>query len=493
MTSEKDNEKVQTQMRDAIDTVAKILQQNQLSNSNDLAQATGDWISGVRTRDKWSSIPFFHNKPRGYGQFAGSTDGRLRRKLVMAAAVKYAKNAEALRPLREQVEASQTKEDLEISNKNLNKDIADKILNLVKTIPSPQLKRAFYLTAEKLNDPLGYKQKYARLVPFGKDDEGRDKWVKASRRFHTMYPSTGIDLHLPDNTKTSLSPIRSLPTDFPKFGKKELIDDVGQGNGEDTFNGMNECGLLSGAASLPRQAVENMFSWSPSYEKNGVTVRLHESRKRNAPMYIRLNDQIGHDMSAHKAHWPFALSAAVAKAGIDKVREIRKKNGELYNEKTGLPIYTLQDTYRLSMRDVSQLLTGGDLERKEAPVKRATLWKMMQRGIPIGQPARKGVVTMTGMEEVPHAMVWENYDENTGKATFVNPWSQREINLFNKNNPLRKLMKRSNTSDFSNVNNLYFLPKGADPQKDTYVNHTANPWRQRNLLGTLPKINKEDL
>lgn len=131
--------------------------------SENISDLINNWIMDVRSYDKGNNVPLFNNKPRGYGQPEGSTDGRLRRKLVIEAVRNYV-------------------------NKNpyLTKanSVANKLYKLVRDmspLQSQQLKKALSLTAEKLRDPKSYKQKYARLVPFGEN-----KWVKASHRFATL-------------------------------------------------------------------------------------------------------------------------------------------------------------------------------------------------------------------------------------------------------------------------------------------------------------------
>ena len=453
------------------------LESNKEKKEETISDLMNRWIVNVRAYDNENqNNPFFRNKPRGYGQEDGSTDGRLRRKLIMKLAENYARDEN------------------ETNNENLNKRVATRLGNFLPLLTSEisqPLKKALYLTTEKLIDPLGYKQKYARVVPFGEN-----KWVKASKRFHTL---TNRDLPLKRSydangkeqlIKTSMTKTALFPENLSNFTNAKLIDDVGQ-------IGIGECALQASAASLPRQTLENMFSWKPAYKDNGTTVRLYN--EAGNPMYIRLNNQLWHDKSDHKARWPFVLSAAVAKAAKnDDIQELRNETKDLYDNNTGLPMYSLQDVNGFTGEKMSMLLKGKPLNSNEMKVFRGSGISRSEKNKEVNELLKSvkpknaaypmGVVSMNKMRrdshDTPlHALLLEDYDPRTETATLVNPWEQSEIDNINKKDPTRKLKRRFNTSDFSNVDNIFFLPEGADPANNIYVNRTSPPkWRQRNLV-----------
>jgi hypothetical protein len=166
------------------------------------------------------------------------------------------------------------------------------MLSKILSHPSEDLalKKAIFITKEKLSNPLKYKQQYARLVPFG-DKE----FVKASRRF---YNPASVSLRLPDREDTTSrittpvnmeQPVDNLRPFGPKKElvkgsrrKRELIADVGQKT-------LGECWLQAAAASLPRRTLINMFSWRPSYGSKGVTTRLHD--KDGKPIYYTYTNE----------------------------------------------------------------------------------------------------------------------------------------------------------------------------------------------------------
>jgi hypothetical protein len=90
--------------------------------------------------------------------------------------------------------------------------------------------------------------------------------------------------------------------DLPNFGAGDLIDDIAQ-------FGVNECMLLSGAASLGRSNLKRLIWFDGEL---AVTVRLH--RPNEQPVYIRmLKSILYHEKAMHTSWWPFALSGATAK------------------------------------------------------------------------------------------------------------------------------------------------------------------------------------
>jgi hypothetical protein len=279
------------------------LESSEEKKEENISDLMNRWIGNVRVYDNENqNNPFFREKPRGHGQSDGSTDERLRRKLITQLAKNYATD------------------ETDINNKEkLNKKVATRLGNFLPQLTSEisqPLKKALSLTAEKLRDPMGYKQKYARLVPFGNTG-----WVKASRRFANLLPLKNAP------TISDLNQ-RLPPKEIPNFGpseevvngnkrERELIEDVGQDQ-------IGECFLQSGASSLSPSAVKGMFDWRPSYRSDGVTVRLYSDQ--NNPAYIRLRkNQLWHDKSDHKALWPAALSAATAKLGLKGKREKRRE------------------------------------------------------------------------------------------------------------------------------------------------------------------------
>ena len=468
------------------------LESSEKKKGETISDLMNRWIGNVRTYDgENQNNPFFRAKPRAHGQADGSTDGRLRRKLIMKVAENYA------------IDKNET------DNEKLNKSIAKKLGNFLPLLTSQPIKKAFYLTAEKLRDPLGYKQKFARIVPFGKDDEGNDHLVKASRRFHII---TTKDLPLKTYmkngketiVKTSMPEAVALPNNLTEFGQNtsNLMDDVGQ-------IGLGECMLQSAAASLPRSRLGNMFSWSPAYRKNGVTIRLHD--KKGIPMYIRLqNDQLGHDKSAHRAMWPYVLSAAAAKIGDAKIQNLRRSKevnpGEyLYDSYSGLPIYSLQDVDGMSLGDAAMLLTGKypdknetiDIDSFDMPVSKRgeemeKLWNNTHSTNSPNVSSRMGVASLNNMNIAvdpndlrPHAVLWQNYDPKTRKATFINPWDETEINKLNKSKiSAEYLTKQFSPRNFAHVVRAGFLPQ-VEHLKHNYVNRTTPlGWRMKELRKT---------
>jgi hypothetical protein len=373
--------------REAAHKFAERLNPGTQVSDADLEQAADRWRIGVRAHEKWSPDHLlFPDKSRGHGQAAGSTDGRLLRKLMMAATqaavtrdpsfASYrtdedfitARNRlnEAERALQNdpgnaqlQQEHTEAKQELSNQSQRLNTEVASKLDALLSQPGgSLALKKAVFLTQEKLRDPLGYKQKYARLVPFGgKDAAGNDKFVKASRRFYTP---ANVQLPLPPQDDGSSPTITPVPmTDFsgtlPSFrtSPKALIKSVGQ-------QGLGECWLQASAASLPRKTLKKMFSWSQSHGSDGVTTRLYDENGK--PIYIRTpKNQLNHSESAHKAMWPYALESAVAKVGRKAFRDFRKNNGiNLRDPNRGIPLYSVRDVYGGTRADAAKLLTGKD-------------------------------------------------------------------------------------------------------------------------------------
>jgi hypothetical protein len=484
--------------RNIAENIRQFLEQNNGQKEETISDLIKRWIGNVRTYDEENQDKlFFRNKPRGYGQPDGSTDGRLRRKLMREVASQYAKTSNDTNIInyRNAVINAQQQSEKSIANSKLNEVVSEYLKKRLKFISSPQLKKALFLTKEKLRNPLEYKQQYGRIAPFGEDEQGNPKWVKASRRFHTMYNGL-TNLHLSNDKKTRMPPVQEPPTNFPKFGKKELMDDVGQGD-------IAECGLQAGAASLPRSALGNMFSWKPSYKRDGVTVRLHGKKNGSGngttPMYIRLqNDQLYHDNSKHKAVWPFALSAAVAKAGIEKIRKIRKDKDEVYNKETGLPMYTLQDVDGVPMDDISMFLTGKPIAQKneinlaDTPGQKGK--RNALKALSANHPNRYGVVTVKEMDSgYPHALLYKGIDNKTGEPILINTWDKDFIEERNKNNPFNILAQREVDAStlpwiFQRMSRAYVLPQGADPANDIYLNRKDPPrWHQRNL-GLLVQI-----
>jgi hypothetical protein len=342
------------------------------------------------------------------------------------------------------------------------------------------LRKAIFLTKEKLRNPLEYKQKYARVVPFDDPDDSTNpaKWVKASHRFYTP---TDMELPLPPRTggkkkKRNVIPVPVTfdkpPDAFPNFGgvSKKLIEDVGQ-------KSLGDCGLLSSAASLPRNTLMNMFSWRPSSVRNGsegVTTRLHDEQKN--PIYIRTQkNQLWNDASDHKALWPAALDSAAAKIGRKKVRDFRK--GEKPRDPvTGMPIYNIRWMKGLSGEEASEVLTGkGSIVRAKvsglsAKKKKRLLLKAWTEARNRG--AENGVATFGNFKERKgrdkgsgHATVWlgsDPLDNRIGK--FGNPWVPG-----GKTSGVGGGYKMF-PAPLSRVRKGNFLdPSGADPANDRFV------------------------
>jgi hypothetical protein len=373
----------QEAIRELSDHILNRHSANGVTSLDDEFQRIADrWIVGVRTHDELNPTHLFNDKLRGHGQEAGSTDGRLLRKLMMTSAQDAATSDPSFDSYRNDIEAARTrlntaetnlqsnlddvgfqqehedaKQNLFNQNKALNEEVAHKLGNLL-SLPggSLALKKAIFLTQEKLRNPLGYKQKYARVVPFNdpNDPATPDKWVKASRRFYTP---ADIELPLPARPGGTVRPTSVVKMKKPsknllKFGpdNTELIDDVGQ-------KSLGECWLQASAASLPRQTLGNMFSWKPSYGNVGVTTRLHD--ENGNPIYIRTQKkQLGHKYADHKALWPYALESAVAKVGRKEYRDFRKRLGFISRDENGMPVYSIRDVSSGPIAEAAKLLTG---------------------------------------------------------------------------------------------------------------------------------------
>jgi hypothetical protein len=342
--------------KEAIQKFADHMVKNNLT-ANDLNDTTKRWLTGVRVHDSLGVTHLFPDKPRGHGQEDGSTDGRLLRKLMMAA------SREAVRD-----------NPYHVTPAELNYQAA-RMLNNLLNLPggNSALKKAMFLTKEKLLRPQTYKQKYARLVPFGEDDHGNTKWVKASRRFYTP---ASFELPLPDypnnsdnpsaNLKRTTTPVRMGPprADLPDFGpdketvdgnerQRELINDVGQ-------KSLGECWLQAAAASLPRHMLKKLFSWKHAYGSEGVTTRLHD--ENGEPIYIRTpKNQLWNNASDHNALWPAALAASVAKVLSPEFKQFRiGRNVHPYDHISGLPVYSVRNLEGRESIEAASLLTGND-------------------------------------------------------------------------------------------------------------------------------------
>ena len=414
----------------------------------DLEQAANRWIAGVRAHDKWTGSPLFNNKVRGHGQADGSTDGRLRRKLVKAAIQHAIKN-------------------------NPNEDVVSK-LNSLRTLPigASALRKALFLTQEKLSDPERYKQKYSRVIPFG--DNG---WVKASRRFYIPANAPlALPLRTSDKTQRTTTTVKmSQPPDgLQPFGPntQELIHDVGQ-------KGLGECWLQASAASLPRSTLGNMFSWRPSYGGTGVTVRLHDEQGR--PMYIRTqNNQVWNNASAHKALWPAALAVAAAKVGRNDLREFRKDYRiSSRDQNTGMPVYSVRDVYGNTSENASRLLTGKaplidkDVSSLSPREKKALIGNLLAEAQTKG--SQSGTATFgnfdnpNGGDEGPgHSVTFLGVDPNDDNiATFGNPWA---ADPYARDDGSLSHGKKIFKARLARMRRLTFLdPRGADPDNDRYV------------------------
>jgi hypothetical protein len=463
MTREEELEKLKELAEGIVKKIRRKLESNEAEREKTIGNLMDNWISNVRTYDGNNpDNPFFRNKPRGYGQSDGSTDGRLRRKLMMELAKNYA-----------------TDENETADNEELNRKIAGKLGNFLPSLTSQPLKKALYLTKEKLRDPLGYKQRHARLVPFGNTG-----WVKASHRFAKLLPLMNAP------TISDLNQ-RLPPKEIPNFGpsedvvngnkrERELIEDVGQ-------ELIGECFLQSGASSLSPSAVKGMFDWSPSYEGDGVTVRLYSAQ--NNPVYMRLQkNQLWHDKSDHKAVWPAALSAAWAKLGLRRIREERKRRGTHYDKNTGVPLYRIEDVNGYPITETASVLTGDaieehtDLTKENEDRKRriaSRLWNEMQKRLPIGGKVYRGVVRLA--DNPNHAQVWFKKPSNT-TGTFGNPHAEQHTH------PRGKIFN----DDLSKILSATFF-RNPDTAYDRYVNRTVNPkWQERKLGNLSPRMNTSD-
>jgi hypothetical protein len=317
----------------------------------DLEQAANRWLASVKLHDKWGEKRLFNDKPRGHGQGDGSTDGRLLRKLIKKVTTQ---------PIAED-------DTDEGRSSEFNSHTADTLKGVLSQPGgSFALKKALFLTREKMSDPLGYKEKYARRIPFGQDVYGNTKWVKASRRFYTP---ANIELPLPprqsDGSPRTITPVTmgQPPDGLNPFNpdSKELIEDVGQKH-------LGECWLQSAATSLPRYELERMFSWVTPYESEGVTTRLYEHDDgRVTPIYIRTpkdrlwdaNPHLAARVFAHKAQWPAALVSAVAKIGRQDLRDYRRSLDFIPRDpNTGMPLYSVRDVYGNTLEAAAKLLTG---------------------------------------------------------------------------------------------------------------------------------------
>jgi hypothetical protein len=436
------------------------------------------WLVGVRSHDKWSDLPLFRDKVRGHGQAAGSTDGRLLRKLMMAATQKevtsnphfdpYRNNIIAARnrlndaeralesnPRSPQLRQNHTDAKRELSRQSqiLNTEVASKLGDLLsRPGGSLALRKAIFLTQEKLRDPKNYKQQYARVVPFDhpRDPTNHDKWVKASRRFYTP---ADVPLDLPlrsDGTVRNNSVVKmgQPPVGLPPFGPdaEELINDVGQKD-------LGECWLQASAASLPRQTLGNMFSWRPSHGSEGVTTRLHD--ENGNPIYIRTQkNQLWNDASAHKALWSAALAAAASKVGRNSLTEFR--HGVKPRNENGMPLHTVRDVYGNSIDAAAKLLTGklplvyGDLRHTPRNLFEEAKQKGAEKGVAIFRtPNLQGAGTRG------HAMTFFNLNEKTGRGRFGDTLASGPKSFWDA---------------LDNVDEMGFLdPSGANPAKDRFV------------------------
>jgi hypothetical protein len=417
-----------------------------LSDTNPEA-AANRWLAAVRLHDKLNSSPLFKDKPRGHGQDDGSTDGRLRRKLVKAAIQHAIKDTPSLAA-----------------------NVAS-MLNGFRTFSgaSSALKKALFLTQEKLRTPLEYKQKYSRVVPFNDpaDPDNLDKWVKASRRFYTPASAPLLLPNRSDGTtrNTTKVTMEPPPANLSNFGPdgQELIQDVGQKD-------LGECWLQASAASLPRSTLGNMFSWRPSYGSAGVTTRLHD--EQGNPMYIRTQkDQLWNDVSEHKALWPAALATAAAKVGRNELKQFRD-GIKPRDPDTGLPVYSVRDVYGNTIAAASKLLTGkaplidedvSGLSPSEKKTRIGNLWTTRSPGI------QNGVATFGNFNEKNgsdigrgHAVVLQNIHSD-GTGTFGNPWVDGEgAGAVGDGHKIFKVL-------LSRMRRLSVLPQDVDPNKDRFV------------------------
>jgi hypothetical protein len=467
----------------------------------DLDDAANHWITGVRAHDKWSGSPLFRDKVRGHGQVAGSTDGRLLRKLIKAATQKAAtidpnfdtyrndiitarnrlNNAErALQnnPGDAQLQRNHTYAKQELSNQTqrLNEEVASKLDNILRqTGGSLALRKAIFLTQEKLRDPLGYKQKYSRVVPFDEPNDlaNPNKWVKASRRFYTPASSP---LPLPArsngrNRNDGVVTMQSPPNNLPFFGldtKKELIEDVGQKK-------LGECWLQASAASLPRSTLGNMFSLGPSYGSEGVTTRLHD--KNGKPIYIRTqNNELWNNASDHKALWPAALTAAVAKVGRDDLRQFRENRGISTRDQTsGMPMYSVRDVYGKTPKEAAKLLTGKNpmlsisVRSLNPDIKQSAIDSIIRAahssGIERGVAGFRNFKSLHGKDNGSgHSVTFLGNTNTPYIGNFGNTWS---------NGGLTTNVAMGNKifeSPLSRMSSISFLdPRGANPANDNFI------------------------
>jgi hypothetical protein len=469
-------------------------QETDTSSMNDEFQEIANrWIAGVRLHDSLSDSHLFKNKPRGHGREADSTNGRLLRKLIMAAVQKRANAAPELERFRKAIsdaenmgEGDDKEKRLDAANQQLNNEIAGMLNGLLQRQGgSLALKKAIFLTKEKLTNPLEYKKKYARLVPFG-DNE----FVKASRRFYTP---ASIPLLLPDRedrSKRKDSTVRmgQPPDMLPKFGpsteqvsggtkQRELIEDVGQKD-------LSDCWLQASAASLPRHVLENMFSWRPSYGRAGVTTRLHDEKGK--PIYIRTRmDELWNDASEHKALWPAVMEAAAAKVGRPALRDFRKTNDFIPRDMNGMPIYSVRDLYGNTLEEAAKLLTGKPpLINAVRPSIAMSDKNRAIRGTGYGVglvPIRDHITGRIGS----HAITFYPHPQSNNKGTFGNPW----VNAV-RSGVIGEGRKIFNI-DLSEVERLGFLdPTGAAaPQRGEFYPQPASlaPYKnhQRRLIGNI--------
>lgn len=486
------------------------------TSAADLQKATDRWLGGVRLHDESGPRHLFKDKLRGHGQGDGSTDGRLRRKLVKEAIQHIIRTSSShhlaslydkLKESREILNGAERQLQINPDDKNIQarrasaeqllllrqKAVSDevvKMLDNLRNMPggSLALKKAIFLTQEKLRDPEGYKQKYARIVPFDdrNDPNNPNKWVKASRRFYTPSEDT---LLLPDQEdgtpRTNNAPVNMghPPDGLPFFGldtREELIHDVGQ-------ESLDDCWLQASAASLPRPTLGNMFSWRPSYGSEGVTTRLHDEQGK--PMYIRTQqNQLWNDASSHKALQPAALEAAAAKVGRSELRKFRGTKPR--DPKSGLPTYSVYDLYDNTAAAASKLLTGKDPIIDESVFDQSPnekqrflsgFWRTAQI---LG--ANKGVATFgnfndpNGQDTGPgHIVTWLNTSRDGTLGNFGNPWMVAPGIGTTTVSKGHKIFD----ADTSRVRHVSFLdPAGADPANDRFVPAPSAP-RQRRLLG----------
>jgi hypothetical protein len=477
----------------------------------DLQQTAGNWLASVKAHDTLSKGHLFKDKPRGHGQADGSTDGRLLRKLMMASARNAASSDPSFDSYRNDIKAATerlnaakialqgnpndantqqehraAKQNLFNHNKALNEDVASKLDNLLsQTGGSLALKKAIFLTQEKLRDPLGYKQKYARVIPFNdpNDPANPDKWVKASRRF---YIPADRELPLPlrsDKTKrdTSVVAMQSPPAGLPNFGNPsdDLIQDVGQ-------NDLSECWLQSSAASLPRQTLGNLLSWRPSYGGEGVTTRLHDENGK--PIYIRTKkNQLWNTASNHKALWPAALTDAAAKVSRDELRQFRRTKPR--NDRNGMPMYSVRDVYGNTIENAAKLLTGkaplmsenvANMSPRRKETRIGNLWtRAGNAGITKGVASFGNFKNPNGSDAGPgHAVVFLGIKPGGKIGNFGNTWvngaGMRSVSAGHKifNAPI------------SRVRQISFLdPNGANPANDRFIRNGPSKLRHRSRLG----------